>query len=327
MIEYQTINRENFSDFLFLIRKRGGAEEAFYQWKYFDSPIQIFPWGFLAYHDGFPCGCIGCLSKIFIDDQGDHQPATWFADWYVDPEYRGRQIGLTLQKKVFELSLFAFGITNPVPAQKVAEKAGYRIFPNCIISKGILRLRINQNNGILNKGKQYIKDIINLWSVRPIKGLNVTVAEVNSGVRISEAFSQKIMGIFYKDASYYDWLMKMPGSNRRTWYLCSIESDVTLISMDFASPKEKYMRVYQSSFYSNNNKQFFKYLRILGLVAKYFNADKFESFDQVTNLKWNFRLKTIATLQPMQYNASSQEITLNRLSIADKESSWMQIKM
>ncbi len=329
MIEYKPITLENFKDFLHLIiYKRGGADEAFYKWKYIDNPVQIFPWGFIAYSDEIPCGCIGCLSKIYIDESGNQHPATWFADWYVDPQYRGNNIGLKLIESVLNLSTYAFGITNPLLAQIIAGKAGYNTLPNCLLTKGGLKTKVSNHLIARNRIKQYVKDLLIIFLCRPYKTHDLHIIQTHSGNEIISYFEQPLLArTFLKDSQYFDWLLNMPFKYPREWHLCYILDEKFLICIEENAESKRYLSVYQTSAAIYNNSQYYKYLRLLGTIAKALQAINFESLDIITSLRHDIWLKSLTSVQPLQCSLKPESSIGLKLSIADKESSWLKIKM
>jgi GNAT superfamily N-acetyltransferase len=130
MVVIKALDKDCFDDILALLLQRGEAPKDFYEWKYLRQEINFFPTGFIAYDGGKAVGCIGVINRVFIDKNGVNQPATWFADWYVSDEARGKGIGLALMKKVHDLSSFSFGIPGPKAAQIIAQKASYLLQEN-----------------------------------------------------------------------------------------------------------------------------------------------------------------------------------------------------
>jgi GNAT superfamily N-acetyltransferase len=125
MVEIKELSEQNFGHFLNLLLERGEAPEDYYKWKYLQQPNNFFPIGFIAYLDIVPVGCIGIINKVYMDENLIEHPATWFADWFVSENARGKGVGIALMRKVYELSKYAFGIPGPKNAQLVAKKAGY----------------------------------------------------------------------------------------------------------------------------------------------------------------------------------------------------------
>lgn len=129
MPEILPLTNENFNDFLSLLRQRGEAPEDYYIWKYLKQPYSFFPVGFIAYIEDSPVGCIGIINKIYIDQDGQPHPATWFADWFLTKQSRGKGVGKKLMECVRNVAPYNFGIPGPSLAQKVCLGAGYKYVP------------------------------------------------------------------------------------------------------------------------------------------------------------------------------------------------------
>lgn len=327
MIEIKEINSNNFEDFYNLLAHRGAASKSFYEWKYLENPVQKFPFGFIAYDGNKPCGCMGCISRIFIDSDGNQQYATWFADWYVLPEHRGKGIGIQMQKKIFNLSDFAFGITNPKPAQLIAAKAGYRLQTNVLLVHGISKLLFLQQKKPLNGIKQYLKDLVTFVCCNSLLSNSFTLSEISSVDEIpSEFIDNDAKGVFLHNKDYYKWLFEMPSVLNRIWYICTFNTQKILFCIELSEQHNK-IKVYQHNVNITTKAKYSQFLHLLSDISRQLNASRFESLDYVPFYSDSFADKFLGRLQPLQFKTNEKIDAATKVFIADKESSWENIKI
>lgn len=322
MIEIKELSEQNFNHFLNLLLERGEAPEDFYKWKYLQQPINNFPTGFIAYFDGIPLGCIGIINKIYIDQHGYKNPATWFADWFVSNAARGKGIGLALMKKVYALSPYAFGIPGPQKAQIVAQKAGYKIqnhFNEIIIPCQPFWYGFKKyESGFI---KSTLRGFKNLWQCGMIfQDNSVEILALHNTENVSSSITRK--NSFYQTVEYIDWLIKMPvkEENQRKWYKVSDNNSWMIIFVEDDANNNKRARVIDD--YNIEKKDRIHFLKktrkklaqidVLYLQAYLFSGTK--------------PLIASDYLKPIAQSASFH-ISDFTIAIIDMESRWRDFKM
>jgi len=233
MVLIKELSESNFNDFLELLKQRGEAPEDYYRWKYLKQVINYYPTGFVAYIDNEPVGCIGNINRTYVDIVGKEYPATFFADWYVTQEARGKGVGVALMKQVSNLSPFGFGIPGPSNAQSVAKKAGY--FPQtgyyevsipCLPFKfGSQQYKGNTITCILRGFRQIC--------IRPrgAKLENIQIVEIK---KESSFDYELVKNALKREPAFIIWLYLLPqkAENPRNWYKIITEKGWLLIYVE-----------------------------------------------------------------------------------------------
>ena len=323
MLEIRELQKDNFPLFVNLLLERGEAPEDYYYWKYFKQPINNFPIGFIAYYDGIPLGCIGVINKIYIDQFEEKHPATWFADWFVSSEARGKGIGLALMKKVYDLSSYAFGIPGPQKAQIIAQKAGYKIqnyFYEVILpcSPFLYGLRKYNSGFFINtlRGLRYLKN-----SGLVFEKKNVKIFKIQNFDDLLYVETVK-KNSFYQTRDFIDWLIKMPvnDDNHRTIYKVECKCEWVILFVENDSNKNKRARVILNSGMSSIDRLNFlkktrKALAKIGVLylQTYIFSDK--------------KLESDSTYIKLIPQASSFHLTGFNTSLIDMESRWRDFEM
>lgn len=150
MIRLESINQDNFNEFLSLLKNRGEAPYEFYKWKYIDNIKDNFEVGFLAKKNDSFIGCIGLVNyRLCFSEYSCN--VSWFADWFVLNEFRKFGIGKKLMEKVSQYSEIGFGLPGPFKAQIISEKVGYKKLHYFYE----LQLPINPTNVAMKKFSSY----------------------------------------------------------------------------------------------------------------------------------------------------------------------------
>lgn len=99
LIKYEPISQLNLDAVKDLLFLRNKTLPEYVEWKYGANSPAIFR-GVIAYENSKPVGCFGMVPKIFTKTNVSEINAGWFADWFVNPDYRGRDIGKNLLKEL-----------------------------------------------------------------------------------------------------------------------------------------------------------------------------------------------------------------------------------
>lgn len=323
MLEIKELQKENFPLFINLLLERGEAPEDYYYWKYFKQPMNNFPTGFIAYFDGIPLGCIGVINKIYIDQFNEKQCATWFADWFVSSQARGKGIGLALMKKVYDLSSYAFGIPGPQKAQIIAQKAGYKIqnhFYEVILPCNPFLYGLRKyNSGFLINTLRGLRNLKNSGLVFGKK--NVEIFKIQNFDDLLHVETLK-KNSFYQTREFIDWLIKMPlnDNNRRTIYKVEYKCEWIILFVENDSNKNKRARVILNSDMSSLDKLNFlkktrKALAKIGVLylQTYLFSDKKLELDSTY-------------IKPIP-QVSASPLTNFNVSLIDMESRWRDFEL
>jgi hypothetical protein len=234
MLELKQLSSDNFQHFLTLLMERGEAPEDYYRWKYLLQPSLGHPTGFIAYIDKKPAGCIGIINRTYHADDGNDYPATWFADWFVNDNVRGKGVGELLMKEVRKISSYNFGVPGPAKAQKVCKHAGYaEIQGFAQYTLYIKPFRCGYNRFAGSPGVKYLRGIKNVLFSAPVK-LNLLMAQKFDGFTLGipneEQWSTRTNKLtertyLKRTDDFLQWVTSMPVSvpTNRLWW--SINSD------------------------------------------------------------------------------------------------------
>lgn len=124
-VAIEPLDAFNLEDVVRLLEERNGTAPAHTRWKYAPTGDGI-PRGFVARIDSRPVGCFGRLPRELCLASGQVLRCGWFADWYVNPSARGRQVGQQLLAALAWQDEPVFGHPAPDQAQALCRRQGYR---------------------------------------------------------------------------------------------------------------------------------------------------------------------------------------------------------
>jgi hypothetical protein len=323
MIQIVELSFQNFVDFHLLLLQRGEAPFEYYKWKYLEQPNAKFPTGFIAYLDNMPVGCIGLINRVYVGENGQSHNSTWFADWFVSSKSRGMGIGLSLMRKIVELTPFSFGVPGPKSAQIIAEKAGYSF------NYGFYEIRVVArpwNYGIYLRNDSFYKRFLRAvkYSILQPRVIGTRLFQVSKfsidSVRKSKVTTNRLL----KDTDYLKWLISMPtdlNANREYWIL-----DI---------------RDTQIIFFTENDLSQLRRARILDIIS---DKNNYCNLEFIFNLIPIFKklgldyyqvymyLEEIPTSKSSFVKIETQYSTIKlsnffQIGIADKESRWRDLQL
>jgi hypothetical protein len=329
MVKFHILDEVNFEDFYCLLLKRGCADKDYYRWKYLKQPDNKSPTGIIAYENNVPCGCIGIINRTYFDSNGNCHDALWFADWFVDSAFRGKNIGFLLQREILSYGSAIMGITNPITAQLIARKVGYSTSLNFYLINGVVNVgKCKRRFKSVISLKMGVKLVLNNLYIKTIFRSKINSYKILNFKEIYEHMSLgDSVSSFKLDEKYLDWIFKMPLNFQRDFYLCIIQGSKFLIAIDTNSEKTKTMKVFFSEVINQNGMTLRKYCMTCYSIAKYFSAIYFEFVANLGESSDKWILRIIGSAQPFQ--SHSEVITgLNpNISLIDKESSWIDVKI
>lgn len=228
MLEVLELNPGNLKDFIYLLKQRGEAPEAYYEWKLIGQPFHSCSPGFIAYENKKPMGCIGIINRGLVDKNSVAKTTTWFCDWYVISGARGTGGGRKLMSMVAQSAKIGFGIPGPAHAQGVAAKAGYEPLSGfCELQVPLHPWRVGYKRyggSVLRKIVRGLREIKN--ATRGIKRKK-TNDKLQTGFPPIDRWLQAVeKGLhakvhFERSKTFLEWFRVMPlknGTTRHWWY-------------------------------------------------------------------------------------------------------------
>ena len=322
MLEIKELQKENFHVFINLLLERGEAPEDYYYWKYFEQPYNFNPTGFIAYLNDEPIGCIGNINRIFLDEFGVEHSTTWFTDWFVSNNARGKGVGLALMKEIYGLSAYAFGIPGPQKAQEIAIKSGYKqlndffeiIIPCSPFSYGFRRYK----SGVIKNFLRGIKHVFHSGFLSTYN--NIQIEEINDSSILDIKFIKNRLKV---DKAYFNWLQKMPCTNesKRKWYKLSNSENWVILFVEFDNFNKKRGRLLFDNFIDNEKRiSFLKFTRKMLSQIGVLYLQLYTHSD----LSYSINKSYIKSIPQFSSLKISKEFSI---SFADMESRWRDFEM
>lgn len=331
MLVVKRLDKKNFQHFLTLLEERGEAPVDYYEWKYLKQPYSNCVKGFVAYNDNNPIGCIGVINRVYQSADGNTQPITWFADWYVNKQGRGLGVGLELMKAVRSETSLGFGIPGPQLAQIVCQKAGYMTFSGFYEGTVYLRPFIcGYKRGGGSIGKRIVRGF---WSALKSIPTQIDIVRHNSK-RFQRGFpshdqithfqskfiSEK--GCLIRDELMMQWMKIIPTSVESNRFWWSIEEEKFYswgyVERDFWGLN----RVHIMDVFSHDFKP--EFYTIIGATLLRQGADMMKFITCSTST-----LQKYVAFEKLPLHVSGEASAINGIYLAglDKESSWREFVM
>lgn len=323
MLRIEELIIDNFDDFYSLLSMRGSADREYYFWKYFKQPYSDFPKGYIAYIDSEAVGCIGMSQRRIILFGGEFRDAIWFSDWYVASTSRTFGVGRKLMEKVYNSYDAVLGITNPMKAQRIANEIGYNLNMQTTF------LRVQNIHSIFNvlgkegKVKRAIKALIpNILLATP-RIRKVKIRQISESHEIPGALLKSNSKVsFERNGSIYEYMFTMPISYRRDWFIAEHLDFNILMSLDFEKERSV-LKVFDHDLPIESIWSYIKYVKLIRQISLKYRCDFFETYDSANFKNRKFLNLIFALRQPLQFKILEGCFVLERVSIIDKESSWV----
>jgi len=205
-----TIKNVNLEQFAELLYRRNRTLKAYTFWKYGNTGDDRFR-GVLATNDGAAVGCFGIVPKELVYPDGSITGCGWFADWYVTPEARGKNIGEIMLQALSDHESIVFGHPGPQKAQAICQKNDYQSVGFHARRRLVLRRwSYHRKRGSLFPGISSIlkRKVLGAPGPKTTASNSGPLLEVEKGAEVPTP-----LFTFRQSPAYEDWIRQQPVSS------------------------------------------------------------------------------------------------------------------